>query len=232
MHDQPAHHGRRHRPHRRAHLAAGLIGLALAALLALEPRPAAAERILVTGDSMMYVMQHPLARRLRALGHEVKTDGRFGTGITKPHILDWQEHAIAQASEFHPEATFMFIGANDLFPIAGARCCGERWVELYARRARRIIRIYGRTVWLTLPAPRDRGLARGFRAVNRAIRRATTAERATLLDLVPVFTPGWRYRRTMRWEGRRVVVRQLDGVHLGHEGVKIASDLAVAALGR
>ena len=186
--------------------------------------------MLVTGDSMMYVLQQPLARRLAALGHEVTTDGRFGTGITKPHILDWQEHAIEQASRFHPETTYMFIGANDLFPILGARCCGRRWVELYARRARRLIRIYGRVIWLTLPAPRDRGLARGFRAVNRGIRRAVDAEGADLLDLAPVFTPGWRYRRRMVWEGERVVVRQLDGVHLGHEGVKIAADLAVEAL--
>jgi hypothetical protein len=227
VHDQPADDRRRHRPHRRAHLAAGLI---LAALLAPAPPPARAERILVTGDSMMYVLQRPLAARLRALGHEVTTDGRFGTGITKPHILDWQQHAIAQVSQFHPETTFMFIGANDLFPILGARCCGPRWVALYARRARRLIRIYGRTIWLTLPAPRDPGLAVGFRAVNRAIRLATAAEGARLVDLVPVFTPGWRYRRTMTWRGRRVVVRQLDGVHLGHDGLDIAADLSVAAL--
>jgi hypothetical protein len=187
--------------------------------------------VLATGDSMMYVMQQSLARELRAAGHEVKVDGRFGTGVTKDHILDWAAHAHEQVAEFHPDVTFMFIGANDLFPIAGARCCGRAWVAGYVRRARRLIRIYGRTIWLTLPTPRDRGLARAFRIVNRAIRRAVAAEsRAELLDLVPVFTPGWRYRRRMRWEGRRVVVRQLDGVHLGHEGVRIATDLSIAAL--
>ena len=186
--------------------------------------------MLVTGDSMMYVMQQPLGRRLRHLGHEVKVDSRFGTGITKPFVLDWAEHAHDQVAEFHPDVTFMFIGANDLFPIAGARCCGTAWVEGYARRAARLMRIYGRTIWLTLPAPSDRGLAASFRAVNRAIRLAVARQRAELLDLVPVFTPRWHYRRVMPWHGERVVVRQLDGVHLGHEGVKIASDLAVAAL--
>jgi hypothetical protein len=187
--------------------------------------------VLATGDSMMYVMQRPLARELRAAGHEVKTDGRFGTGLTKPFILDWAQHAHEQVAEFHPDVTFMFIGANDLFPIAGARCCGRAWVAGYVRRARRLTRIYGRTIWLTLPAPRDRGLRRAFRIVNRAIRRAVALEPgAELLDLVPVFTPGWRYRRTMRWNGRRVVVRQLDGVHLGHDGLTIASRLALAAI--
>ena len=34
----------------------------------------------------------------------------------------------------------------------------------------------------------------------------------------------------MAWDGEQVVVRQMDGVHLGHEGVKIASDLVVDAL--
>ena len=179
---------------------------------------------------MMFVMQRQLARDLRALGHEVTVDGRFGTGLTKPWILDWTEHAHDQVRQFRPEVTFMFIGANDLFPIAGAKCCGRAWVRGYTRRARRLIRIYGRTIWLTLPAPKDRGLARAFRIVNGAIARAVRAEGATLLDLAPVFTPGWRYRRTMRWQGERVVVRQLDGVHLGHDGLRIASRLALDAL--
>ena len=70
------------------------------------------------------------------------------------------------------------------------------WVEGYARRAQAADRAStGRTIWLTLPAPRDRGLARVFRGVNRAIVRATREQGARLLDLVPVFTPGWRYRR-------------------------------------
>jgi hypothetical protein len=225
VHDQPAHHRRGRRPHRRAHLLAGLIALVAAA-------PAhGAERVLATGDSMMYVMQDQLARDLRAAGHEVKTDGRFGTGLTKPWILDWAEHAQAQVAEFHPTVTFLFIGANDLFPIAGAKCCGPAWVAGYARRARRLMRIYGRTVWLTLPAPRDAGLRRAFRIVNRAIRRAVAAEpTASLVDLIPALTPGFRYRRRMVVGGRRVIVRQMDGVHLWGEGERIASRLALGSL--
>ncbi len=186
--------------------------------------------MLATGDSMMYVMQQPLARRLRALGHEVKVDGRFGTGITKTHILDWIAHARSQVDEFHPDVTVVFMGANDMFPIAGAKCCGARWRALYAGRMRRMIAIYGRTIWMTLPAPKDPGLRDVFRKVNAAI-RAGVAGRAELLDVVPLFTPRFRYRRIMPWRGEQVVVRQLDGVHLGHEGVKIASDVVVDALG-
>ena len=179
---------------------------------------------------MMYVMQQPLAQRLRHLGHEVITDGRFGTGITKPEILDWPGHAEHQVREFRPDAAVVFIGANDSWPIAGTKCCGRRWRALYAQRVRQMIATYGRSVWLTLPAPRKPRLARVFRAVNRALHRAVADGRAQLLDLVPVFTPGWRYRREMPWNGELVVVRQLDGVHLGHDGLGIASDLVVEAL--
>ena len=179
---------------------------------------------------MMYVIQQPLARRLRHRGFEVKVDGRFGTGLTKPWILDWAEHARAQVDEFHPDVTVMFVGASDAWPLGGVRCCGARWRALYGERVRRLIGIYGRTIWLTLPAPQDRGLARVFRGVNRAIVDATRG-RAEVLDLVPVFTPGFRFRRFMNVAGERTVVRQLDGVHLWGEGTKLAADLSVAALG-
>ena len=195
------------------------------------PAAPASERILATGDSMMYVMQEPLAQQLRARGHDVTVDGRFGTGLTKPWILDWTKHARTQVAQVRPDVTFMFLGGNDLFPIAGAKCCGRAWVRGYVRRTRRLIRIYGRTVWMTLPAPRDRGLARGFRRVNRAIRRAVALEeRATLVDLVPALTPGFRYRRKMRWGGQRVIVRQMDGVHLWGAGEQIAVRMALDAL--
>lgn len=180
---------------------------------------------------MMYVMQDELAERLRPLGHEVKVDGRFGTGLTKPWILDWTKHAHAQVREFRPDVTFMFLGGNDLFPVAGAKCCGRAWVRGYTRRARQLIRIYGRVIWMTLPTPRDRGLARGFRRVNRAVRRAVALEEGgELLDLVPPITPGWRYRRGMRLGGERVFLRQMDGVHLWGAGVRIAVDMSLAAL--
>jgi hypothetical protein len=188
-------------------------------------------RVLATGDSMMYVMQQPLARRLRHQGYEVKVDGRFGTGLTKSWILDWASHARSQVEEFQPDVTLVFIGAADVYPLGGVRCCGARWRALYGRRVRELIAIYGRTIWLTLPAPRSRGLARVFRNVNRAIADATLG-RAEVVDLVPVFTPGARFRRTMVVGGRREIVRQLDGVHLWGEGVKIAADLSVAAVVR
>ena len=179
---------------------------------------------------MMYVIQDALKRRLLARGgYVVKVEGLFGTGITKPWILDWTEKARAQVAEFRPDVTIMFIGASDMYALGGHECCGPQWRALYIERARAMMRTYGRTIWLTLPAPRDPGLARVFRGVNRAIREAA-AGHAELVDLAPVFTPGWKYRRTMIWNGKRVIVRQTDGVHIGHVGDWIATTLAIEAL--
>lgn len=191
--------------------------------------PARAERILATGDSMMYVIQKPLRERLEKRGHVVKVDGRFGTGLTKPWVLDWVKHAREQVAEFRPDITIMFIGASDAFPLGEYECCGPEWRGLYIWHVRELIRIYGRTVWMTLPAPRDPGLARVHRHVNRAIREGVEGY-GQIVDLVPVFTPGWRYRRKMRWNGKRVIVRQRDGVHIGYHGDWIASSMAINAL--
>ena len=178
---------------------------------------------------MMYVIQEPLKRRLVARGYAVKVEGLFGTGITKPWILDWKEKARSQVAEFRPDVTIMFIGASDMYPLGGHECCGPEWRVRYIAEARELMRIYGRMIWMTLPAPRDPGLARVFRGVNRAIREAA-AGHAEIVDLAPVFTPGWRYRRTMNWKGKRVIVRQTDGVHIGQHGDWIATTLAIEAL--
>jgi hypothetical protein len=216
-----------------------LLAVAACALVALvaagggEARaqePPEPPRALVTGDSLMYVMQHPLARRLRHRGYQVSVDSRVGTGLTKPWLTDWVKLARGQSAELRPDVTFVFIGGNDVHSIGGHECCGPLWVQAYAARAREMIAAYGRTVWLTLPAPIDPRLGRVFRAINRALRYATLDGSGQLLDIAPVFTPGGRYRRSMRWNGERVIVRQLDGVHLGHQGVKIAADLATATL--
>ena len=47
-----------------------------------------------------------------------------------------------------------------------------------------------------------------------------------------VFTPGGRFRQTIRRDGRTVSVRQADGVHLSPAGDEIAVSLILAALRR
>jgi len=80
--------------------------------------------------------------------------------------------------------------------------------------------------------PRGGFFRRTFPAVNTALRRAARAERrdARLIRLDRFFTPGGRYRDTMRIGGRVRRVRQSDGVHLSAAGAAAAARLVARAL--
>jgi lysophospholipase L1-like esterase len=196
-------------------------------------------RLLVTGDSMIQPLDDFLRQRLRSEHVRVTSDPRISTGISKPSLLNWPAHARSQARSVRPDVTVVFLGANDGFPMGDAPCCGEPWVHEYADRAGGMIESYarggrGRVYWLALPAPRGGFFRQTFPAVNAALRRATAADRADarLIRLDRFFTPGGRYRDTMRIGGRSVHVRQRDGVHLSAAGASAAAGLIIRALRR
>jgi hypothetical protein len=198
-------------------------------------RPPGRLRILATGDSMIQIIDSDLASRLR--NATVRSDARISTGISKPFMLDWVRLAQRQASSRRPDVTVVFLGANDGFPIGDAACCGEAWIDAYAARVRAMMRAYerdgrGRVYWLLLPPAGKASFARVFRAVNSAIRRAArgAGPRVRVIDVGRVVAPGGRFRRTITYRGRTVVVRQDDQVHLSTAGAAIATDLILAAL--
>lgn len=228
-----------------------LLGLAVALAIALgtpaqtlagvEPPPfrPGPGPVLATGDSMIQYVDTALDGRLQ---RRLASDAQVGTGISKPMQLDWLSYAASQAQRFKPAATVMFVGANDGFDMttpAGVRvrCCGKPWRVEYARRASAMMAAYARdgaakVYWLALPQARE-GFFRGvYPAVNAALRRASREHRddVRLIPLNDVFTPGGRFRESMRWKGRTVVVRQRDGIHLTPTGADIAASLVQDAM--
>jgi hypothetical protein len=209
-------------------------------------RPASRRlRVVATGDSMIQIIDGDLQRRLAGVGPiSVRSDAHISTGISKRFMLDWVAHAGATARTVHPDVTVMFLGANDGFPMStpsGVRapCCDAAWVREYARRAQKMMRSYARNgsgtvYWLLLPAPRSERFARVFRPVNRALRTAARSFPGVvhLVDLARTFTPGGKFRQTMLWQGRRVSVRQADGVHLSVAGASIAAEIIIRQMRR
>ena len=196
-------------------------------------------RVLAAGDSMIQIIDSYLQQRIGFGPARVRSDAHISTGISKPSMLDWPAHAKRRARGMRPDVTVMFLGANDGFPMAGAACCGRAWRIEYARRARGIIRTYARggrarVYWLLLPAPRGGSFRRVYFAVNAALRRAARGleDDVRLIDLVEVFTPGWRYRNSMPIGGRTMRVRQSDGVHLNTTGASLAANLVIRAMRR
>jgi lysophospholipase L1-like esterase len=178
--------------------------------------------ILTTGDSLIETVDSVLGDRLtgRAL---VDSDPHIGSGLTKSFPADWTKVPGREVRRFHPKATVMFIGTNDAWPIDGVECCGERWIELYAQRARRTMRTYlssGPVVWLNIPYSKYENRTAQVTAVNTALARAVQGlDRATVVDVAGLLTPGGRFEAFR--DGRRI--RQPDGVHVAPAGAAIVA---------
>lgn len=221
-------------------VAALATALSAPALAADDPpfRPAPGP-VLATGDSMIQYVDTALRARVK---RTLVSDAQIGTGISKPGSLDWQRQATEQVARYEPAATVMFVGANDGFDMATpsgerVRCCGKAWRVEYARRASAIMSTYTRAgdakvYWLTLPQAREGFFRTVYPAVNAGLRRAARAhpDDVRLIRLNDVFTPGGRFRETMRWKGRDVVVRQRDGIHLTPAGADVAASLVQDAM--
>jgi hypothetical protein len=118
-------------------------------------------------------------------------------------------------------------------------CCGVDYAAVYANRVRRMMDTYrqggaARVYWLTLPTPRGKDRQDVARTVNAAISVAAEPFRAQVrvLDTVPIFTPGAKYRDAMTVNGQKTIVRQADGIHLNEAGAKLAADRIIALVNR
>ncbi len=202
-------------------------------------------QVLVAGDSMAFGIIDVLGRSVRATGGTLRGDANAGTGITKPALVNWPLHAASSARRGRPDATVVFLGgAIDAFPVmtaagASADCCGPLWVAEYERRVRAVMTAYlrnghGLVYWVLLPAPRDLARVESIHAINAAITRAAGAfaDGVTLVDIAPLISPGDRFVDAITYRGKRVVVRETDGMHLANAGVHIATNLILRAMRR
>lgn len=206
-------------------------------------KPAPLKRLLVTGDSMATPLDAEVARRIARSAGGTRTirDPRLGTALSQSDLVDWGTLSASQLRKDKPNATVMFIGANEGFPMRvrgqEVQCCGRAWSTEYARRVRRLMATYrgtgtSRVYWLLLPAPRDAARQKIARSVNAAIQVAAQPFRAQVrvVDLGGIFTPGGRYRSAMPVGGRQQIVRESDGVHLNQVGASLAADRVIELL--
>lgn len=226
---------------------AGVVTPAAFSPAAIGASPAAKRRLrtlLVTGDSMSMPLDSDLAGALLPYGVRVIQDPHIGTGISTTFLVNWAQLSAAQVRSYHPDAVVVFIGANDGFPMTGpgghqVSCCSAAWAAIYANRVRQIANTYrqagaANVYWLTLPTPGDPARARITRVVNAAIDVGTEpwAAQVTVIDTVPIFTPGDVYRDIMKVGGAETIVRQSDGIHLNDAGSSLLARVVLQALQR
>jgi len=187
--------------------------------------------LLATGDSMMIGLDSFLGDELAEVA-SLSSDVRAGAGISKPS-LDWVRLARAQATRYRPRSTVILLGASEGFPMttpagASVACCEQPWIDEYRRRLSKVMTSYlrggrSRVYWLTIPLPRQAPKQPITVAVNGAIVAAAAGVAGvTVVALDRLFTPDG-YRDVMRYRGRSVRVRDVDGLHLSIQGQAIAA---------
>lgn len=208
------------------------------------PPRRALHAVLVTGDSMAEPLDQDLAQLLAPKGVSVIRDPHIGTGISNTVLVNWGQLAVYQVRHDHPDAVVVFIGANDGYSMPGpggrqVNCCSAEWAAIYANRVREMMNTYrqagaARVYWLTLPTPRDPARAAISRVVNAAVEVAAQPwlDQVRVIDTVPLFTPGERYRDSMLVGGAPTVVRESDGIHLNPAGSQIAARLVLSYIER
>ncbi len=205
------------------------------------PRKQVLRNLLVTGDSMSTPLNSELYTLLHLHGVHVYSDLHYGGGISKDFVFDWPDEAASIARHLRPDATIVFIGANEGFPLRGANgrkvaCCSASWAAAYANRGREMLAAYrrggaARVYWITVPALRDARRTAIGRLINAAIAVAAQpwARQVRLIDGGAIFTPDG-YRDAMPVDGVDTVVREPDGMHLNEAGAHVLALAVVAAL--
>jgi lysophospholipase L1-like esterase len=208
--------------------------------------PQPLHRLLVTGDSLSTPLDIEIARKLadQGAGVQVTRDPHLATGISNTGLVDWSKLSSTQAANDDPDAAVLFIGANEGYSMPGpngqqVNCCGPAWEAIFQSRVGQMMDNYlnggvERIYWLTVPTQRDPARKPIADDVNQAV-RAAAAERGAavrVVDLIPTFTPGDRYRDSIDINGTQTIVRESDGIHLNEDGASVAADLVLSALSR
>lgn len=196
--------------------------------------------VLVTGDSEAEFLGQRLIDQAPAGLLQVETVARNATGLTNPAFFNWELNAEQEVAGRDPDAVVMAIGGNDGFNVetAGGVVYGPdepEWETEFARRVAVVSAVLSgngeRPVyWVPPPTARDPKFNEIYASQNRAVERATEAVPGLrYVDLYSKLNRG-KYSDELKIDGRRVLARQPDGVHLTREGAVAAVRLILDAM--
>ena len=201
-----------------------------------RPAPVTAEtplRIWVAGDSQALYLGQGL-RRPGPLTDvmDITLDQRHSTGLSRPSYFNWPVHFYTVATTYEPEVVVATLGSNDWQSMTSedGDLLGrgsDEWSDEWSRRLGVLFDVlqapHRNVIWVGLPPTRSDDFREGYALMNQlAAAEAATRDFVTMVDIWDMFGGDEPYHSAVAPpddpEGRPVLVRQQDGVHLNRTG--------------
>ncbi len=201
-----------------------------------RPVPVTAEtplRIWVAGDSQALYLGQGLRREGPLTDvMDITLDQRHSTGLSRPSYFNWPVHLHAVATDYNPELVVATLGSNDWQSVTSEDGVlldrgSDEWSDEWSRRLGVLFDVlrapHRHVIWVGLPPTRSDEFREGYALMNRlAAAEAGARDFVTMVDIWDVFGGDEPYRSAVAPpddpEGRPVLVRQQDGVHLNRTG--------------
>lgn len=202
-------------------------------LIAASPAQAVVKtkpQILLLGDSLMRVGVGPVLQRSmrRLYGASVDMRARSATGLTRDDVYDWPAAVASLVQDKTYDRAIVFIGANDCqnLSVGGKtmRFGSPEWQEAYRKRVRTMMTTLcakvGDVLWLGLPPMRNAKFNRRIAALDAIVEPEIKASACgKYVPTRPLLGgDGGIYVTSRKIRGRRVMLREPDGVHITQNG--------------
>lgn len=194
-------------------------------------------RVLVTGDSLSTFAGQELVKLLSDNeDFVVRIEWANGSGLTKPSVLDWGQYARDLTARFQPDIVILVLGGNDTVSMVNAGELVDRtkpeWVTEYARRVQLVTNEFvanqvTNVVWAGPPPVDNKNRNLSYTQIHQS------------LLLVNEQNSNFRYlnnftqispKLSTNVTGKRIALRQADGIHWTREASKLIADELVQML--
>ena len=201
-----------------------------------RPVPVTAEtplRVWVAGDSQALYLGQGLRRDSPLTDMlDITLDQRHSTGLSRPSYFNWPVHLYTIATTYNPELVVATLGSNDWQSMTseGGDLLdrgSDEWQDEWSRRLGVLFDVlqarHRHVIWVGLPPTQRDDFREGYALMNQlAAAEAAKRDFVTMIDIWDMFGGDEPYRDAVAppddAEGRPVLVRQQDGVHLNRTG--------------
>lgn len=220
-----------------------LLGVTAGLTASLLPSGARAEsggkRILIMGGSQIAGgLGLYLGRQLEELGYTVHRKAKSSSGLARPDFFDWQAEAAKQHADFQPDATLCLFGGNDGQGLHMGKKAEPKWIrwneEGWTEEYRKRVEAFASAVtpggelmlWLGMPMVRPSKLRSRVQHMN-SIFESSMAKHDNwhyVETWSALATESGEYTDHKKIDGKRVLLRGHDGVHLTVKGAHYLAD--------